>query len=236
MATSGSSNFAPTFREVGTYALRMIGVTPHDEDPSAEEAETARYHANLMVKTWSADPNPRLFLLTETSLTLVASTRTYDLITTPGARKIIEARRRTGTGTATNDVQLTIDSRSDYLARPNKFTEGTPLSVWFDPQRATRTLYVWPVPSTAIAASTTLRYTYLRVIEDFDSLDNDPDVPQEWIETLQYSLAARLIAPFKVHISDPTGAAAIMQRAAELYGQLSSYDDEGGSVFMQPAA
>ncbi len=235
MATSGSSNFSLTARQLITAACRLT-ITPHDEDPSAEEADTALQQLNLMVKTWGADPNPKLFQLTEATLTLIASTASYDLITTPGARKVIEARRRTGTGAAQQDIPIAVYSRQEYLSLSNKAATGTPLGVYFDPQRAARTLYVWMVPDATIAASTTIRYTYLRVIEDLDAMENDFDLPQEWFEVLEYGLAARLIQPFKVHISDPAGAARIEQRAAQLYGQLSSYDEESGSVFMQPAA
>jgi hypothetical protein len=231
MATSGSSDFSLSLRQLGTDALRLIGAIGISDDPAAEELDLAMREANYMVKTWAADPDPKLWLLTETSLTLIASTATYNLITTPGARKIVEVRRRT----SNIDTPLQMLSRQEYLDEPAKTASGMPRAWYFDPQRATRTLYIVNVPDATIAASTTLRYTYLRVIEDLDALDNDFDVPQEWLETLKYSLAARLTLPFKTHLSDPAGTAEIKERAAALYGQLATYDDEPASVYFSPA-
>lgn len=231
MATSGSTDYSLTARQIATAALVLIGAIGIVDDPAAEDASTALEQLNLMVKTWGADPKPKLFQLTETSLTLIASTASYDLKTTPGARKVIEVRKRV----SNVDIPLQPYSREEYLSEPSKTATGVPRAWYFDPQRASRTLYVVGVPDATIAASTTLRYTYLRVIEDLDALDNDFDLPQEWLEVLQYGLAARLTLPLKTHIADPVGAAEIKQRAADLYAQLSTYDDEGGSVYFQLA-
>jgi hypothetical protein len=232
MATSGSTNYSLTARQIATAALELVGVIAIGETPEPEDAAKALEQLNLMVKTWGADPDPKLWQLTEGSVTLVASTSSYTLT---AARKVTSARRRTGSGTSQNDLPLRLIGREEYFDKPNKLSTGSPLEAYFDPQRAARTLYVWPVPDATVAASTTLPYTYIRVLEDLDSLDDDFDVPQEWLEVLEYGLAARLTLPYRMHITDPAGAAEIKQRAAELYGQLSSYDEESASAFMQPA-
>lgn len=232
MTTSGSTDYSRTARQIATAALELIGVCPIGETPAPEDMTKAVEQLNLMLKTWGADPEPKLWQLTEGSVTLLASTSSYALT---AARKVLSARRRTGTGTAQNDVPLNVISRQEYFNKPNKLSIGYPIDVYFDPQRAARTLYVYPIPDATIAAAVTIPYTYLRVIEDIDALDDDFDLPQEWLEVLQYGLAARLTPFFKTHIADAAGAADIVQRAASLYAQLSSYDDESGSVLMQPA-
>lgn len=225
MATSGSTDYTLNTREIITTALELVGARALGDTPSAEETDLALTHLNLLLKTWSADP--KLFLLTETSVVLVASTASYSL---PAARRVREVRRRA----SGIDTPLDMLSRDDYFAIPNKAGTGTPNSAYFDPQRATRTLYVWPAPTTAIAAAYTLRYTYERVIEDADALANDPDVPQEWLEALAYSLAARIAIPLKRHLADAAGVAELKQRAADLYAQLTAQDEESTSVFIQP--
>jgi hypothetical protein len=209
----------------------MVGAIARGDTPEAADMSAALKAANLMVKTWSADPDPKLWLETEGTVTLIASTASYTL---SAARKVMSARRRTGTGTATNDTPIAVIGRQEYLDRANKFSTGAPLEVYFDPQRAARILYVWPVPDATIAASTTIPYTYLRVIEDLDALDDDFDVPQEWVEVIQYGLAARLALPYDLHLINPAKAQKIEERAAQLYAQLSSYDEESASVFFQP--
>ncbi|MCR5876932.1 hypothetical protein [Phenylobacterium sp. J367] len=234
MATSGSVDFTRTVRQIATAALILIGARALGEDPDAEEMDKALEQLNLMVKTWGADPAPKLWLKTEAAVTLVASTASYTSSPVTLMRKVLSARRRIGSGTSQNDLPLEIYSRDEYEELPNKLSTGSPLGAYFDPQRATRTLYVWPVPDATIAASTTLRVTYLRVIEDLDALENDFDLPQEWLEVLQYGLAARLALPFRMHLTDPTGYAEIKARAGDLYAQLSSWDEEEASVFLSP--
>lgn len=229
MATSGSTDYSLTARGIVQAALEMIGVVPIGETAEAEHSTKALEQLNLMVKTWGASSDPKLWLLTEGSQALTASTASYTLT---AARKVLSVRRRT----SNNDTPLSGLGRSDYFDLPTKSATGIPNSWYFDPQRSARKLYIWPTADTSTAASTTLQYTYLRVIEDLDTLDDDFDLPQEWLEPLEVSLAARLILPFRVHITDPAGAALIQQRAESLYAQLSSYDEEPGSLFFQPAS
>lgn len=228
MATSGSTDFSLDVGEMLQATLELVGATPLGDPAGANDLAKAREQANLMLKTWSASDDPKLWLLTEGTQALSTDTASYTL---SAARKVLSVRRRT----SSIDTPLRDWSRQEYFDQPNKTSSGFPTNYYFDPQRATKTLYVWPVPDATIAASTTLQYTYLRVIEDLDSFSDDFDVPQEWLEPIQYSLAARLIIPFRMHLTDPAGAALIQQRAEALYAQLSSYDEEPASVFFQPA-
>lgn len=228
MATSGSTNYSLNARQIATAALEMIGVVAIGDTPEAEHITKALEQLNLMVKTWGASSDPKLWLITERIQTLAAGTASY---AAAGTLKIISARRSTNL----IDTPLRELSRSDYFDTPTKAQTGLPNSFYFDPQKSTRLLYLWPVPNAAVASDTTINYTYLRVIEDLDSLSDDFDIPQEWLETLQMSLAARLVLPFRVHVTDPAGAQIIQQRAQELYAQLSSWDEEDASVFFSPA-
>jgi hypothetical protein len=207
--------------------LEEVNVIRIGADPQADDAAKGKEALNLMLKTWGADPKPKLWQVTNGTVTLIASTASYALTS---ARKVISVRRRT----SSVDTPLTPMSRQEYDDFPTKSASGMPYQWYFDPQRASRTLYVVNVPDATIAASTTLPYTYLRVIEDIDALDDDFDVPQEWTEVLKFGLAARLALTYRKHITDPTGYAEIKSRAGELYAQLSAYDDESGSVFFQP--
>lgn len=226
MATSGSTDFALNSRQIVTAALQLCGARALGDTPSSEEAALGLLHLNLLLKTWSTDP--RIFLIAQASQVMTASVASYSLA---AARRVIEVRKR---DTAGRDTPLGELDRSQYTMLPNKAAVGSPASYFFDPQRATRTLYIWYAPDAAAAANFTLQYTYQRVIEDSDALDNDPDVPQEWLEALTYSLSARLTIPLKRHLADPQGVAVIQQRAGELYAQLAAQDQEGSSVTFQP--
>lgn len=227
MSTSGSTDFTETARGVVKDALVLVGVCQKDEDPDADDAALGLKHLNLMLKTWGADPEPKLWLVTEGTQALSDATASYTLTS---ARKVLSVRRRV----SGIDLPMHRWSRQEYFDQPNKSATGYPVNYYFDPQRASRSLYVWPVPDATIAAAATLYYTYLRVIEDADDLSNDLDVPQEWLEVIVYGLAARLSMPYKMHIADLNGAKRLEERAASLYAQLSAYDDEDSSVYLQP--
>lgn len=229
MATSGSTDFSLTSRQVVSTALEVTGALQIGETASAEDAALALKHLNLMLKTWSTDP--ALFIRAEGSVTLVASTASYTASPVSLARRIVGARRRTSSIDTSLGEPM---SRQEYLDTPNKSQTGMPVSFYFDPQRSTRTLYVWPVPDATIAASTTVRIDYHRVLEDSDSLDNDPDVPQEWLEAMIYGLAARL-SVIPGYCADPNMRAEIKDRALSLVGQLRADSEEDASVFFSPA-
>lgn len=227
MATSGSSDLSQTSREIISQALYLLQTIQLGSTPEPEEAAFAKTALNQMVKTWGAAG--RLWLTEEGSVTLLAATASYALT---GVRKVYQVRRRTTSGAS--DLEMTADSRSDYYARPNKTATGTPLSWFFDPQRTIKTLYVWPVPDATIAAAATLKYTYARYIEDVDALDDEPDVPQEWLEALTYGLAMRLGPPFGALATIPAEYAEIKDTANRLYLALSSSDQEDAAIFLSP--
>lgn len=82
-----------------------------------------------------------------------------------------------------------IVSRNEYQMLPTKTTAGKAIQVYYDRQRTTGILYVWP---TADNVKDYIKFTYKRPIEDFDDSTNDPDFPVEWIECLGLNLAVRL--------------------------------------------
>lgn len=226
MATSGSTDFNLNSRQIITSALEIVGVLGSGANPSAADADVALRHLNLLLKTWGT----RDFLATRTQGTqaLTQGVASYVLA---NVKRVYWVQRRTGG----NDTPLTDLSRQEYDELPRKASQGAPNSYYVDQQRTTTTLYLWPAPDAGAAANTTIRYTYQRVMEDADDLNNDVDLPQEWLEALTYNLASRLILPFQMHIADPNGAALVRQTAGELYAALSADDQETASAFFQPA-
>lgn len=220
MATSGSTDFALTARDIVTEAFQTAKIVGSGETPSADEMADGQRKLNLLLKTWSA--RDHLWIRSEGSQALTASSASYAIA---GARRMLSVRRRT----SNIDTPMNELAREEYYDLPTKAATGTPVSWYFDPQRSTRTLYLWPTASAAVAANTTLQFTYLRVIEDIDALENDPDVPQEWLEALIYSLAARLALAYG---SD--ALASLSSIANGLVGDLGAQDQEMASIYFQP--
>lgn len=147
----------------------------------------------LMLKDWAIH-GPFLFTKREATQTLVADTANYTLSTSKPIR-IIEARYR-DTSSPQNDLPMMPLTRDEYFQYPNKTATGTPTTFYLDPQAANPVLYIWPLLDTATTEAVV--YTYQRRIEDIDALTNNLDVPQEFLGTVGYALAARLLDDFGV--------------------------------------
>lgn len=229
MPVSGSTDFALTANEIITEAFDICGIGSEGEAISSDQYSRARRSLNLIVKTFGASDH--LWIRTDASVTLVASQANYALATLLSVKpaRVLEVRRRVTSGSL--DTPLTEWSREEYLSQPNKTTDSIPVAFYYDPQRDTGTLYVWPRPSTTTATDMTLQLTYLRRINDFDTSSDSPDLPQEWLQALCYALASELALKYGVEQGIRQEIAA---RAAFLKDQLESWDTEPASIYLQP--
>lgn len=86
-------------------------------------------------------------------------------------------------------------SRKEYWNMPNKTSQGMPCQYFYDPQLDRGEFYVWPTPSNS---DTAIRMTWYRTIQDFTDPDDTSDLPQEWLSTLVWNLAADLAPAFDI--------------------------------------
>lgn len=143
----------------------------------------------------------------------------------PRPNRILQVRVRDEDG---NEIECDIVERPDYFRLPNKDSTGKVTQAYYDPQRDNGYLYVWPTSSNS---TDTLRFTAERVIEDFDTLTNNADLPVEWLEPLAFNLAYRL----SYRHSFPLAERQLLKIEAEqMKEKLLGYDREYGSVFFQP--
>lgn len=213
MPTSGSTDFSLNAREVCTYALKLLRAVPAGSTPSAEDMADAVETLNMMLKSWQMTL-PNLWRQTNASLALVDATASYSL---PAVYRLISARLRQ----SSRDMPMGMLTRTEYEELVLKTSAGTPTQYYFDPQRATSTLYVWPVLATA--SGSTIEYTYQRRFEDIDDEDNDLDIPQEYLQTVGYNLAENLLDMFG---KEATAMQRIMLKAKDLRDELKMADRE----------
>lgn len=230
MAVSASTDFALTANDVVVTALELLGVRAEEEPLTQIELERGMRYLNMMLKGWEAD-GVMTWLKTEGSLSLVQGTAAYtfqaggDFTTVP---MDIEQMRIT----RTNDLEMTRMSRPDYFAIPTKTTEGYPTQYYYDRQRDSGTLYIWP---TSDATLGTLKFTYRRRIMDMDAAGNNFDLPQEWYLAITHGLAV-MLAPIYGKTGTPRYED-IRAKAAAAYDSVKSFDIEEGeaSFFALPA-
>lgn len=229
MTTSGSTDFNLNANEIILEAFDLLGIGSEGEPITADMYDRAKRSLNLLIKTWGAQEH--LWTMTEGQVTLVAGQASYQLQTLFPAKpmRVLSVRRRIVASQL--DTPMTELARSDYFDLPNKSVQSIPVNYYYDPQRATGTLYVWPTASAATAAAQNLQVTYLRRMDDIDGAADDADLPQEWLQALCYNLAVELGIKYGV-----SGDAMVMvsTRAAQLYAALKGWDNEPASLMLQP--
>lgn len=188
MSTSGSINFSLNAREVCTYALEELREIGSGQEPDADAMAKVMRRLNLMLKSWQAT-GPNLWRQTDGSVSLVANTASYAL--SPRPFRVIEARYRSAAGV---DIPMFDLTRQEYLDLSLKTSSGVPTNYYVDYQRGSAVLYVWSVP--ASVTTETIQYSYQRVFEDIDRLNDDLDIPQEYLELVGTSLAVRCFSLF----------------------------------------
>lgn len=223
MALSNSYDFTLTARQVITYALQKLNVLALTQALDADEAAAALQELNLLLKTWQRR-GPYLWKRVEGSISLVAATASYDLAATLNPLRILSIRYR---DTSSNDLPMRLFTRQEYFDLPTKSSAGTPTQYYFDPQRGSPTLYVWPVKATV--TTETFKVSYHKRTDDLDDLANDVDIPQEELETVGYALAARLLDSYGI---EGEVANRILMRAQELGEEALDFEREPVTRFV----
>lgn len=228
MSTSGSTNFTVTRDQIIAAAYRKLGVIGFDQTPSADQVTVAAESLNMMVKSLINKGMP-LWALSQFSFPTVASTATYTIglgqtLNTAKPLKIIQAWYR---NSSNNDVPMTVITREEYNRLGNKTSLGTPIQLYYDPQRDTGTIFLFPTPQDA---SVTIFFRYQRPFEDFDLSTDNPDFPQEWYEVLVYQLATRLAPDVGLPVQDRQ---MLKQEAKDILQDALDFGVEEGSFYFE---
>ena len=167
MATSVTATFNLDISEVIEEAFERCGL----QSKTGYDIETARRSLNLLSLEW-ANRGLNFWCVEQGTSSTTASTST---VTLPSDTvDLIEYWIRDGSGTSQSDLPLSRFSVSQYSTIPNKLTEGRPVNIYIDKQRAAPVAYLWPTPDKVY----TLAYQKLRRIEDTGSVvSTNPEVP-----------------------------------------------------------
>ena len=126
------------------------------------------------------------------------------------------------------DIPVLIGSRSEYFDQTDKGTDSRVNTVYYDPQVASPTLYVWPQSNDE---RDYLKLYVQRTLENFDAASDDADFPQEWFLPMAYNLAVLLGPKHGKSAMSLSSIAAIAERE---YQRVRTFDQEAVSVFLMP--
>ena len=174
MTVSGSKNFELDVTEYVEEAFERCG----REVRTGYDIKTAKRSMNLLFADW-ANRGLNAWTIEQTTQALTQGTSNYSL----GADTIdiLSAVIRR------SDVDYSIErlSRDDYLAVPNKTTQGRPSQFFLD-RLITPVLKLWPVPENS---TDVVVFDRLVRIDDADTAQNTVEVPFRFYPCLAAGLA-----------------------------------------------
>jgi len=139
--------------------------------------------------------------------------------------RMTSARRRDDAG---NDIPMLEWDRTTYFDTPNKTAQSPPTAVYYDPQLTNGELHVWPAPDTV---NDRLLLAVDMPIEDFDAAGDTPDLPQEWLDCLVWSLARKLCPSYGTPREQRDEIAA---EAADLFTTATGWDRDVEGFSVEP--
>ena len=175
MAVSGSTDFNLDADEVIREAYERCGI----QQISGKDLRTAIRSMNLLMAEW-ANRGLNLWTVTLGTQSTTASDKDYSL--DANVIDILEASVRDSND---DDVTLSRISRADYEMLPSKDSEGKPSQFYLE-RTKTPTLYVYPTPD---VSTYTIRYYYLKRLDDIDLPTHDPNVPFRFLPCLSAGMA-----------------------------------------------
>lgn len=148
--------------------------------------------------------------------------------------KVYEAFRRRSSDNI--DTPLVMLTNQEYNNLSAKTTATIPTQWYYDPQMNNGTneypgagnFYIWPRFNNG---DDVIVIRYQRPFADFDASTDTPDFPQEWFLPLLWGLTA-LLAPKNGIVLEERKL--LWQEAMMFKEQVKSWDQEEGSVYLQP--
>lgn len=174
MATSGTSNFDPTFDDLLQDAAAMVGGGP----VLADELISARRGLDYLL----TDLQNKNVLLHKIETTIVpVSASVSSLAFGPSISDVLVASVRTS-GT---DIVLERDGYERWAEIPTKSQTGRPTRYWWDRRRDGNIMNFWPLPDQTYDVVLTIQKNAEDTLRAFDNID----VPRRFLPAIIYGLA-----------------------------------------------
>lgn len=130
------------------------------------------------------------------------------------------------------DVMLTKIGREDYVALPNKASEGKPDRFWVDRSQDPFVMTLYPVPD---ASTYTVTYWRIRRLYDVTASAETPDVPFRWVAALTARLALELFGKLPFAQRNPTVFQMLKAASDEAYYLAATEDRDRAPTSIIPA-
>lgn len=175
MATSGVSNFDPTFDTILQDAAAMVGGGPI----LAEELTAAQRGLDYLL-TMIQNQNILLHKVETTTVSIEASVTSYALDNT--ILDVLQSSFNLSNGTY---IAMERHGYERWANLPSKSIKGRPTSYWWDRRRFGNIMNLWPLPS----EDGTVTLTIQKTVEDTVRAFNNVDVPRRFLPAIVFGVA-----------------------------------------------
>jgi hypothetical protein len=174
VATSGTSNFDPTFDDLLQDAAAMVGGGP----VLADELISARRGLDYLL-TDLQNKNVLLHKIETTTVpvSISVSSLTFDQTISD----VLVASIRT----SSTDIIIERDGYERWAEIPTKSQTGRPTRYWWDRRRDSNVMNFWPLPDQTYTVVLTVQKNAENTLRAFDNVD----VPRRFMPALIYGLA-----------------------------------------------
>ena len=174
MATSGVSNFDPTFDDLLQDAAAMVGGGP----VLAEELSSARRGLDYLI----TDLQNKNILLHKIETTVVpVSVSVSGLSLGPSVSDVLVASIRT----SSTNILMERDGYERWAEIPTKNQPGRPTRFWCDRRRDGSTISLWPIPDQTYDVVLTIQKNAEDTLRAFDNID----LPRRFMPAVVYGIA-----------------------------------------------
>jgi hypothetical protein len=174
VATSGVSNFDPTFDALLQDAAAMVGGGP----VLADELISARRGLDYLL----TDLQNKNVLLHKIETTVVPVSASVSALTfNQTISDVLVASIRT----SSTDIVIERDGYERWAEIPTKSQTGRPTRYWWDRRRDSNVMNFWPVPDQAYTVVLTIQKNAENTLRAFDNID----VPRRFLPAVTYGLA-----------------------------------------------
>lgn len=224
MATSGTATFNPTLLEMFEEAYERAGL----EYRVGYDDVTARRSFNLLVVELS-NRQLNMWEFEQMSIVLSQGVTSYSL--PADSIDVLEGTIRINPGNAftQSDIVISRQSFPDYVAVPNKLSQGRPTQYSILRGTSGMTCYFYPTPDGA--AQYTFYYLRLRRTQDAGRSINNADVPFRFYDAVIAGLAYRIASKRREAMALVPQLKAVYEEALAL---AESEDRDRSSIRLVP--
>ena len=185
MASTGTYTYSPITGELVIAAYRRIQI--HRSELLTEHLADATTEINLMQVQW-ANLGPLLWTVDLQTVPMVAGQATYSVPANTVMMLDVYVSTSNGDGSFSDRIISPL-SRTEYAGMPNKTSQGSPTSFWFD-RLISPTVTLWPVPDGSEPSFSYYRFTQMQDAAMANA--TSPQMPYLCLDAYVAGLAFRL--------------------------------------------